>query len=64
VKAFVEFYRVIKPGGMIYIVVPNKIKTLDRNRPTTSVDHMLEEFSNDVEDSNPNHIHDFTLGID
>lgn len=49
---------------MIYIVVPDKIKTLDRNRPTTSVDHMLEEFSNDVEDSNPNHIHDFNLGID
>jgi len=64
VKALAEFYRVTKYGGIIYIVVPDKIKTFDRNRPTTSIDHMLEDFANDVEDSNPTHIHDFIYGID
>ena len=63
-KALVEFYRVIKLGGMICTVVPDSIKTFDRKRPTTSVDHMLKDFSNDVEDSDTTHIHDYILGID
>ncbi|MDA7640984.1 class I SAM-dependent methyltransferase [Opitutaceae bacterium] len=64
VKALAEFYRVTKPGGIIYIVVPDKIKTFDRNRPATPVDHMLEDFTNNVADSDPTHIHDFIYGID
>ena len=63
-KALVEFYRVIKPGGMICTVVPDSIKTFDRNRPTTSVNHMLKDFSNDVEDNDPTYVHDYILGID
>ena len=57
-KALVELYRVIIPGGMICTVIPDSIETFDRNRPTKSVGHMLKDFSNDVDDSDPTDIYD------
>ncbi len=64
VKALIELYRVIKPGGFIYIVLPDKTKTFDRDRPSTEVRHMLEDYANGIDDSDPTHIHDFIYGID
>lgn len=38
-----EMHRVLRPGGILYIALPDPRATYDRNRPLTTVDHVLEE---------------------
>ncbi len=64
VAALVEWYRVLKPGGVVYMVVPDKFYTFDAQRPLTPVVHMLEDFNKGVTDCDPTHIDDFVFGID
>ena len=45
-----EWYRVLKPGGIVYAVVPDKRYTWDRERPDTPMEHMIEDFRNGVTD--------------
>jgi SAM-dependent methyltransferase len=39
-----EWHRVLRPGGLLYLVVPDKRYTFDQPRATTPVDHFLHEF--------------------
>ncbi len=64
VKALVEWHRVLKPGGIAYMVVPDKHHTFDSPRETTSPNHMLEDYLADVDDTDPTHIDDFVYGVD
>jgi len=63
VKALVEWHRVLKPGGIANIVVPDKRFTWDRDRPLTQVRHMLDDYHQDVTDADATHIDDFIYGI-
>lgn len=40
-----EWLRVISPGGILYMVVPDKDHTFDRPRALTTVLHLMEEFN-------------------
>lgn len=42
--AIVNALRVIKPGGVHIVVVPDMRFTFDRNRPETSLEHLLTDF--------------------
>lgn len=35
--------RILRPGGVIFLVVPDRRRTFDRGRKPTSVDHLLED---------------------
>lgn len=35
-----QFFRVLAPGGVLYLALPDKRFTFDRNRPVTSYDHL------------------------
>jgi len=37
-------WRVLRPGGRLLLVIPDKEKTFDRERPVTTIDHLLEDF--------------------
>jgi SAM-dependent methyltransferase len=39
-----EWHRVLRPGGWLYLVVPDKRLTFDAPRPLTSVRHLLADF--------------------
>lgn len=41
IKAIKEWFRVVKPGGYLFLIVPHKRKTFDRNRPITEVDELI-----------------------
>lgn len=64
VKALVEWHRVLKPGGVAYMVVPDKRYTFDSPRSVTSVEHMIEDYLAEVDDTDPTHIDDFVFGVD
>lgn len=42
IKALKEWYRVIKNGGYILIIVPHKERTFDKERPRTTLDELIQ----------------------
>lgn len=43
-----EWHRVLRPGGWLYLVVPDKRYTFDVSRPVTTVPHLLGDFLHDA----------------
>jgi SAM-dependent methyltransferase len=56
VKAICEWYRVLRPGGIIYLVVPDRRYTFDRYRPVTACEHLFEDYRRDVSDRDATHV--------
>lgn len=63
-SAFLEWYRVLKNGGVIYMVVPHRQLTFDKKRPLTTVDHMILDFKNQVTQCDGTHVKDFVHNVD
>jgi SAM-dependent methyltransferase len=41
IMALKEWYRVIRPGGFIFMIIPHKERTFDRSRPRTTLAELL-----------------------
>jgi SAM-dependent methyltransferase len=63
VKALAEWYRVLKPGGIIYFVVPDLRFTWEKSRQPTSVAHLLEDFTRGTTACDATHIDEFADGL-
>lgn len=55
VKALKRWYEVLKPGGKIVVIVPNKEVTFDINRPYTTFQHLLDDYDNNVDETDNTH---------
>lgn len=44
IKAISNFLRVLKPGGIVYMGVPDKRYTFDLDRPLTSLEHLVRDY--------------------
>jgi SAM-dependent methyltransferase len=44
IRGLQEMTRVVRPGGILYIALPDPRVTFDRNRPLTSIDHLVREY--------------------
>lgn len=55
-KAFTEWLRVIKPGGYMLLILPNKTCNFDHKRPVTSFDHILKDFENEITEYDLTHM--------
>lgn len=64
IAAICEWYRVLRPGGIIYMVVPDRRFTWDRSRNLTSCEHMFEDYRKGTTDCDVVHIEDFVDNID
>ena len=53
------FLRVTKPGGIVYLAVPDKRKTFDSRREVTSVAHVLRDHESGPEGSREGHYREF-----
>ncbi len=42
VKSIKEWLRVIKPGGLVYMIVPHKERTFDKDRPRTTLAEIIQ----------------------
>lgn len=61
-KALHEFCRIVKPGGLILIIVPNKEKIFDHRRNYTSFEHILSDYKRDIQEDDLTHL-DEILGL-
>ena len=40
-----RFLEVLRPGGTLFLAIPDKRSTFDRDRPLTSLDHLYRDFA-------------------
>jgi Methyltransferase domain len=62
--ALSEWFRVLRHGGIVYMVIPDFSKTFDHGRPLTTKEHMLEDFRNRMTQVDGTHINDLVYGVD
>lgn len=46
IKALIEWDRLVKPGGIIFMIVPHKERTFDKGKENTPLEHLIEDFKN------------------
>jgi len=56
IKALIEWDRVIKPGGIIFMIVPHKERTFDHISPRTTLEHLIEDYENNETINDCNYI--------
>ena len=67
IKALKEWIRVVKPGGHLIVLVPHKDGTFDHNRPVTELNHLIQDFENNITEKDLTHLdeilekHDLSL---
>lgn len=59
IKALLEWKRVLKTGCPLLLSLPNKIFNFDRNRPDTTFEHILEDYTKNTEEDDITHLRDF-----
>ena len=64
VRALAEWYRVVRPGGIIYLIVPDRRRTWEHARELTPVDHMIDDFTRGTTASDATHIDEFVFQAD
>jgi SAM-dependent methyltransferase len=67
IKAVLEWKRIVRKGGLLVIVAPDRRKTYDRKRPLTTIDHVITDFKQNMTESDSTHfaevrdLHDLTM---
>jgi len=47
IKALLEWDRLVRPDGIIFMIVPHKERTFDKHQARTSLQHLIEDFLTD-----------------
>jgi predicted SAM-dependent methyltransferase len=55
IGAVLAMLRVLKPGGILYLAIPDKRCCFDADRPVTSIDHLIRDHLEGPEWSRPQH---------
>jgi hypothetical protein len=56
IKAIVEWKRIIKVSGLILLILPNKKANFDHKREYTTIEHLIDDYRNDVDESDLTHL--------
>lgn len=59
VGALATMLRVTRPGGVVFLTLPDKRRTFDAGRPTTSLEHVLRDHEAGPETSRAEHYAEF-----
>lgn len=59
-----QHLRVLKPGGILYLAVPDKRYTFDCDRPITSLEHVIRDYTDGGEWSRNSHFEEWARLID
>jgi predicted SAM-dependent methyltransferase len=55
IKALKSWVRLLKKGGWLILVLPNKENTFDIKRPYTTFSHLVDDFNNNVDEHDTTH---------
>lgn len=55
----IEWLRIIKPLGILYMIIPNKNFCFDRNRSTTTLEHLIKEHEEHIDFISIEHYRDY-----
>ena len=65
IRGLREFFRILKPDGIVYMALPDQRQTFDRDRQLTTVDHLLTEYREASAAANRwDHYRDWALNVD
>lgn len=59
IKTLIEWHRVLKNGGIIFMAIPDKRRTFDVNRERTTLEHIVADFINPSEERDWEHYREF-----
>jgi len=48
IGALLEWDRVVRPGGVIYMIVPHRDRTFEADLPRTTLAHLIEDYEGDT----------------
>lgn len=57
IRALTEWYRIIRPGGILFLAVPDKRFTFDRDRERTTLEHLINDHESELETKDLNYAH-------
>lgn len=55
IKALNEWKRILKDNGYMILIVPHKDQTFDHKRPLTTLEHLIEDYKNNITEDDPTH---------
>jgi len=55
-KALIEWNRVLKPGGILILVVPNKESIFDHRRTVTAFSHLVSDYQTNTDEGDLTHL--------
>jgi SAM-dependent methyltransferase len=64
IKALLEFHRVLRPGGIVYMALPDRRLTFDQKREPTSIEHLLDEHRRGADATRWDHYLDWSVNVD
>ena len=64
IKALIEWRRVLIEDGFLILVLPNKESNFDHFRPFTSIEHLVDDFVSDTDESDLTHLPEILLLLD
>ena len=60
IGALWNMFRVLKPGGVVYLAIPDKRNSFDADRPVTTLDHLMRDYQEGPEWSRRRHFEEWT----
>lgn len=70
IKALYEWIRILKENGSLILLVPHKDGTFDHQRPTTTLNHLIKDYEDNIGEEDLTHLeeilqlHDLSRDID
>jgi SAM-dependent methyltransferase len=62
IRTLNEWLRVLKPGGIMFTVLPHAERTIDRYRAVTTLEHHLEDFAQGIDQTDRSHFEEMKAG--
>jgi SAM-dependent methyltransferase len=66
-KAIMEWLRILRPGGLLLLILPFKEKTFDHNRAVVPIEHLIHDYHQQTNEADLSHLseilhlHDLTM---